>query len=72
MRLTRDKLTVSELLTSDDVKQMIERFISQDMPDCQGLVMLWQSRTGEVLIRTNLTRITCLGLFAMATQAKEL
>lgn len=62
---------ITELLAADDIKQMLSDFTEQDMAACRDLIILWRNRDGDVLIRTNLARITCLGLFAMATQARE-
>jgi len=63
--------SVSEILANDDIRRMIADFQNEDIAECDGLIILWKTKGGSILIRTNLDDLSCFGLFWMGINARS-
>ena len=68
----KERLTsLSQILANDDVKRLISGFIDEDMADAEGVVLIWIDRKKNIMLRTNLNYISCLGILGLALRANE-
>ena len=62
---------LSDIMSQDDVRILVDSFILEDMADARKLIILWEDREGKICLRTNVSNIRCGQIFRMAFEAIE-
>jgi len=62
---------LSDIMSQDDVRILVDSFILEDMADARKLIILWEDRKGVIYLRTNVPTIRCGQIFRMAFEAME-